>query len=166
MKRITFNAKSETDNAPAYRDRSPLQCVADGCQWKASASIGGAPWACIAHQGVEDARDWPSITRKTAELQWLADFIAEIQRGINAPKPGTDWRTAAAEFFAGSEWPWLAPNERERQKPTLYVLRLLAESRALAQGKPRPAPFVPHGQSKEWLASQRKRFTTDEPEAA
>ena len=156
MKRVTFNPNDSGANVPAQYERSPLQCVADGCRWKASASVGGAPFACIAHQGVEDARDWPSITRRTAELQWLADFIAEIQLGINFPKQGADWRNSAAEFFAGSEYPWLAPDDRERIKPTLYLLRLLAEARALAMGRPRPAAFVPHSQSADWLKSQRR----------
>lgn len=162
MKRVTFNPKAATESVPAQHERSPLQCVADGCQWKASASFGGAPWACIAHQGVEDARDWPSITRRTAEFQWLADFIAEIQRGINFPKPKTSWANSAAEFFNGSDYPWLAPDDRERIKPTLYVLRLLAEARALATDRPRPAAFVPHSQSADWLKLQRKPLTMTE----
>ncbi len=156
MKRVTFNPKDSGDNLPTQRERSPLQCVADSCKWQASASFGGAPWACVAHQGVEDARDWPSITRRTAEFQWLADFIAEIQRGINFPKPGANWQRSAEAFFADSEWPWLAPNARECGAPDLYINRLLAEARALAQGKPRPAPFVPHAQTQEWQRTQRK----------
>jgi hypothetical protein len=156
MKRVTFNPKDSGANVPAQYERSPLQCVADGCKWKASASFGGAPWACVGHQAVEDARDWPGITRRTAEFQWLADFIAEIQRGINFPKPKTDWRSSATEFFTGTDWPWLVPNERERGSPDLYINRLLAEARALVQGKARPQPFVPHSQSVEWTRAMRK----------
>ena len=156
MKRVTFNPKDSGSSVPAQYERSPLQCVADGCKWRASASFGGAPWACIGHQAVEDARDWPGITRRTAEFQWLADFIAEIQRGINFPKPGAKWQQAAEGFFAGSDYPWLAPNERECRAPDLYVGRLLAEARALAQGRGRPAPFVPHSQSVDWTRAQRR----------
>ena len=159
MKRVTFNPKDSGERQVATYERKPLQCVADGCRWVASASFGGAPWACIAHQGVEDARDWPSITRRTGDYQWLADFIAEIQRGVNFPKPGVDWRKSAAEFFAGTDWPWLAPNQRECRAPELYLLRLLAETRALAQGKPRPQPFVPHSESEDWKRLQRRPST-------
>lgn len=156
MKRLQFNANDMGKGEVAtHYEKSPIACVADGCKWKASASIGGAPFACIGHQGVEDSRDWPSITRRTAEFQWLADFIAEIQRGINAPKPGASWANSAAEFFNGSDWPWLAPDERERKKPDLYVVRLLAEARALVQGKARPKPFVPHRESEDWKRSVR-----------
>lgn len=161
MKRVSFNPR-EVSGAVAVvqNERGPLQCVADGCRWKASASIGGAPFACIGHQGIEDARDWPAITRRTAEFQWLADFIAEIQRGINFPKPGAPaWQKVAAEFFAGSDWPWLAPDERERKAPDLYVYRLLGEARALVQGRDRPKPFVPHRESEDWKRAIRKQST-------
>lgn len=158
MKRVTFNPKDSGASAPVQYERKPMQCVADGCAWLASASVGGAPFACIGHQGIEDARDWPTITRRTAELQWLADFIAEIQRGINFPKPGADsWQSVAAQFFDGSDYPWLAPDERERKSPDLYVCRLLAEARALVQGKPRPKPFVPHRLHPDWQKAQRVR---------
>ena len=159
MKRVTFNPKEAGgSSAPTQHERRPLQCVADGCAWSASASVGGAPFACIGHQGIEDARDWPTITRRAAEFQWLADFIAEILRGINFPKPGAPlWQAVAAEFFAGSDWPWLTPNERERKAPDLYVYRLLAEARALVQGKPRPAAFVPHREHPDWQRTQRAR---------
>lgn len=157
MKRIQFNANDMGGGVVAASyEKAPMACTADGCKWRASASFGGAPFACIAHQGVEDYRAWPGITRKTAELQWLADFIAEIQRGINFPKPGVSWQSSAAEFFNGSDWPWLSPDERERKAPDLYIYRLLSEARAMAQGKARPKPFVPHAQTEEWKRAIRK----------
>lgn len=157
MKRLQFNANDIGKGQVAtYQEKAPMACVADGCKWRASASFGGALFACIAHQGVEDARDWPSITRKTAEFQWLAEFIAEIQRGINFPKPGASWQSSALEFFIGSDWPWLAPDEREQKRPDLYVYRLLGEARALAQGKALPKPFVPHAQTEEWKRAVRQ----------
>lgn len=161
MKRLQFNANDMGKGEVAtHYEKAPMACVADSCKWRASASFGGAPFACIGHQGIEDARDWPTITRRTAELQWLADFIAEIQRGINFPKPGAaSWQSVAAEFFDGSEYPWLAPTERERKGPELYLLRLLAESRALVQGKPRPQAFVPHRESADWKKAQRQQST-------
>lgn len=163
MKRVTFNPKESGQQQAASYEKPPLSCGADGCAWKGSASGDGVKFFCIGHHGVEDPRDWPAITRRTADLQWLADFIAEIQRAINMPRPGAPaWQKAADDFFAGSEWPYLAPQDRERSHGGLYVYRLLGEARAMAQGKARPKAIVPHRLHPDWQRLQRHPIATEE----
>lgn len=160
MKRELFDVNEAIGARPAPPARSPMACYADGCSWLGTAGSGGR-FFCIAHQGPQggepvDAVQWPAITAKTAELQWFADFIADVQRMANRTKPGAQsWQDYATQFWAMSD-ATMGPTAFEAQRPVVYVYRMLGELRAMAQDKPRPGPYVPQSES---AGSQLKRTT-------
>lgn len=133
--------------------RSPLLCAASPCRWIGTVGITGR-FFCIAHDGAE-ARNWTAIANRTEELTWWAQFIADVQRMIQRPEPGEQaWHGYAATFWELSR-PEMAPTQLERQKPGLYVLRMLGELRAETTGKARPAPFVPQCEWPEFKPQAR-----------
>lgn len=151
MKRVTFDDSQPIGARPAPAPRSALACAADGCNWTGTAGSGGR-FFCIGHQGPQganpvDAVHWPAITAKTAELQWFADFIGDVQRMVNAPQKGEQpWQAYAAQFWAMSD-ETMCPTQREVRSPSLYLYRMLGSLRAMVHGKSMPAPHVPLSQS-------------------
>ena len=157
MKRMSFDGREQAPQA-SY-SKPALACTADGCRWTASAGFDGRMF-CIAHIGEAEPKQWPHITVKTNDLQWLADFIAEVQKAVNSQVANVRWLELVDAFWSGTDYPELAPIERERKSPTEYLYRLLGEARAMATGKTRPNAFLPYGQSAEWKKSQRLALVT------
>lgn len=158
MKRMSFDGREQSAPTPAY-GKPALACTADGCRWIASAGFDGRMF-CIAHIGEAEPKQWPHITAKTNELQWLAGFIAEVQKAVNSQVQGVKWLELVDEFWRGTDYPELMPIERERTSPTEYLYRLFGESRSMATGKARPKAFLPYGQSAEWKKTQRFQLAT------
>lgn len=155
MKRVTFDEDQPIGARPAAFARSPLLCAADGCGWIGTAGDPGR-FLCIAHHGLDVGR-WPVVTAKTAELQWFADFIGEVQRmGSATRKDDQAWQGYAAQFWALSD-ATMAPTAREARQPGLYVYRMLGSLRAMAHSKPMPPPHVPLGP----LTAKAKAATDD-----
>lgn len=157
MKRATFN-DAEPIGARAGEPARPLSlCHASPCGWRGTLGEGGR-FFCFAHYGKE-AVEWSAITSKTADLQWWADFIADVQRMINRPRDGDQpWHAYAAQFWAIADAD-CAPTAEERRSPTLYVLRMLGELRARVRGKDKPPPHVPQAAWDEFQGDRQSRPT-------
>lgn len=157
MKRMSFDGREQS--VPASYAKPALACTADGCRWVASAGFDGRMF-CLAHIGEAEPKQWPHITAKTNDLQWFADFIAEVQRAVNSQVANVRWLEFVDAFWQGTDYPELAPIERERKSPTEYLYRMLGEAQAMATSKARPKAFLPYGQSAEWKKSQRLALAT------
>lgn len=151
MKRMTFDG-SEQKQQPAYEQKAPLACAAEGCKWIATSGDGGR-FACIAH-AKGDPDSWRAITDKTRELQWFADFIGDVQKLINQTGRGASWVELANKFWESQDDRML-PKITEIASPGLYLYRMLGELRAMALGEKRPPPHVPQGRTPEWAARRK-----------
>lgn len=149
MKRATFDETKPMGSRDIAYQKPALACHADGCCWTGSSGADGR-FFCVAHAAAPDAAMWPAITRKTSELKWLADTIATLQEQINSQVPGANWLAVADNFWAGSDYPELAPTEKERSFPGLYLYRLIGEARSMASAKPAPPKHVPQGWQDGW----------------
>lgn len=157
MKRMSFDGREQAET-PSY-SKPALACSADGCRWTASSGVDGRMF-CIAHFGETEPKQWPSITARTNEFQWFADFIAEVQRAVNSQVANVRWLEFVDAFWQGTDYPELAPIERERKSPTEYLYRMIGEARSMATNKERPKAFLPYGQSEEWKKAQRLALVT------
>jgi hypothetical protein len=149
MRRATFDETRPMGGQDIANQRPALTCHADGCSWLGS-SGGDGHFFCVAHAASPDSALWPAITHRTGDLKWLADAIALFQQQINSQVPNADWVAVAADFWSGSDYPELAPTEKEKTYTGLYIYRLLGEARAMAAGTPRPPKHVPQGQQAGW----------------
>lgn len=137
---------------PAPAPSRALSCAAPGCPWVGSSGESGR-FLCIAHAGHE-ASQWSAITARTADLEWFATFIADVQRMVNFPRKGEPpWMAYAAQFWVNSD-PTMGPGQDELRTPGLYLYRLHGELRAMALGKDRPQPHVPQAHWPSFQAQQ------------
>jgi hypothetical protein len=75
------------------------RCYANGCPCRASMSVEGGRWVCVAHAFAVPDR-WPALTEKLREFSWLLEFIDELkvmERRLE------DWRGFAMQFWANSD---------------------------------------------------------------
>lgn len=121
--------------------RDSRLCVANGCRFVGVADHGHG-FACLCHAG-QDPSDWPKITERVIEFEWLGQFIGDILAMHTKPQNGADWREFARQMMADS-YPTLLPNEHESLFADRYAYRLMSELRAfVAPGLKRPGPWVP-----------------------
>ena len=79
----TFTGKRKGEVAPVEESSSGLGCSAHDCPLTGtmSDSPGGGNWKCWAHDRLEEASQWPYLTRGIHEHRWLfnlADRIATM----------------------------------------------------------------------------------------
>lgn len=76
-----------------------LGCYATGCPCRATMSVEGGRWCCLAHATQHSDR-WPAITQKLREHVWLIEFIDEIK---TMHRRLEDWRGFAVQFWDGED---------------------------------------------------------------
>lgn len=155
MKRATFNADEPIGARSAEPVRPVVLCHASPCGWRGTLGDSGR-FFCFAHFGKE-AVEWGAITERTSELQWWADFIAEVQRMVNRPRQNEQtWHAYARQFWEIAD-PDSGPTAEEIHAPTLYLLRMLGELRARVRGKDKPGPHVPQAAWAEFQGTRMPR---------
>lgn len=82
-KAVTFTGKRKGEESPAQEKTSGLGCMAHDCPLTGtiSDSTAGGNWKCWAHDRLEEASQWPYLTKGIHENRWLfslADRIATM----------------------------------------------------------------------------------------
>jgi hypothetical protein len=112
------NIKRKTQEAA--EPVSTLRCYANNCPCIGSISVDGGRWCCPAHAfAISD--EWPRITSKLREHDWLAAFISDVQR---MDRLNEDWRGFASQFWASQDPPCV-PHAQENAIP--YANRMRGE---------------------------------------
>lgn len=133
------NIKQRTSEAaqPPVDER---KCRANGCPCLGSLSFDGGKFTCAAHAFCK-SEDWPRVTEKLNEHNWLIAFIDDF-RGIeaagNSKMPG--WREYATQFWTGID-EFCIPHPKENILP--YENRMRGELLYRCGITKRPAPRLP-----------------------
>lgn len=103
-------------NPPEFSNR----CHASGCPCRGTISMEGGHFLCSAHAFIP-ADQWPRVTQKLREHEWLIAFIGDMQR---MDRHCEDWRGFAVQFWHNQD-DYCKPDSRENAIP--YQNRMRAE---------------------------------------
>lgn len=136
-----YGSLRKRNNEPQQPERDPAACWASNCPCKGSISLEGGHFVCTAHSAVP-ADQWPRVTEKLREHDWLIALIDDIARFDRNPrKDAPTWRDFATQFWQGTD-DYCIPHPKENAGPYGNRLRgeLLHRCGVL---KTRPAPRLP-----------------------
>lgn len=134
------NIRKQTHEA-AEPQRNPSACWASHCPCRGSVSLEGGHFTCSAHAAVP-ADQWPRVTEKLRDHDWLIAFTDDLARMDRAPeKDSPSWRDFATQFWQ-DQAPHCVPHPQEGALP--YQLRMRDElMHRCGLAKNRPVPRLP-----------------------
>jgi hypothetical protein len=101
-------------------ERDVTRCPAYGCRLRATVSVGGQGFCCPVH-AFAAPDEWPTLTRRLNDHEWLTTFIDDLQL---MDQKSQDWRGFAMRFWEKADLT-CQPQPSERAVP--YQNRMRGE---------------------------------------